>query len=89
MGWVCTDPNTDQYGRKIGDRVYEFKENIRMDDGSVIVKQHEIDLNEYSDDEINDDLTPYGWSIEKLKEDTNIKTAEWLMAECIFEQSYY
>ena len=27
--WQCTDPDNEQYGRYISDRIYEFKEKNR------------------------------------------------------------
>jgi hypothetical protein len=51
--------------------------------------EKEIDLNDYSDEEINDHLSPYGWSIEELMNENSLYDARWLMAECIFEQTIY
>lgn len=89
MNWICTDPNINQWGRKIGDRLYEFKQDMKYPDESVITEQGEINLNDYSDEFINDILSSYGWSIEQLKEENSLKDAEWLMAECIFEQTIF
>lgn len=32
LSWVCTDPNTFQYGRKISNWVYEFKELLNKEE---------------------------------------------------------
>jgi len=53
----------------------------------IVKEEEEINLDQYTDEEINDHLSPYGWSIEQLKEENNSEDAEWLMAECIFEQT--
>jgi len=87
--WKCTDPGTNQWGRKIGDRLYEFKQDTKYPDGVIITEEETIDLNDYSDAEIDDHLSPYGWSILQLKEENSIDDAEWLMVECIFEQIAY
>ena len=84
--WVCTDSDMNQWGRKIGDRVYEFKQDMKYPNGMVVKEEEEIDLNKYSEEEINDHLSPYGWDIKQLKEENILEDAEWLMAECIFEQ---
>lgn len=90
MKWICTDPSCKQYGRKIGERVFEFKEDVKFPNSPVVTVQKEIDLNDYTDEEINDYLSPYGWSIEILNnENDSNASAEWLMAECIFEQTLY
>ena len=52
----------------------------------IVKEEEEINLDEYTDEEINDHLSPYSWSIEQLKEENSLEDSEWLMAECIFEQ---
>jgi len=84
--WICTDPDTNQWGRKIGERTYEFKQDMKYPNGMIVKEEEEINLDEYTDEEINDHLSPYSWSIEQLKEENSLEDAEWLMAECIFEQ---
>lgn len=87
--WVCTDPDEKQYGRHLGGRVFEFKQNILLGDDIIRVGS-EIDLDDYTDDEINDHLSPYGWSITELINDNESNvSAEWIMAECIFEQTIF
>lgn len=87
--WICTDPNMNQWGRKIEDKVYEFKQDTYYPDGTIVKEKAEIDLNDYTEKEINDHLLAYGWCIEQLKEENSLEDAEWLMAECIFEQEVY
>ena len=89
MDWICTDPNTNQWGRKIGERTYEFKQGTKYPDGHIAKEELIIDLNDYSDKEINDHLSAYSWTIQQLKEENSLEDAVWLMAECIFEQETY
>lgn len=89
MEWKCTDPDMNQWGRLVGGRVYEFKQDMKYPDGSVVKEEETIDLNDYTEEEINDHLSAYGWDIEQLKEENSLEDAEWLMAECIFEQIAY
>ena len=88
MKWICTDPNINQWGRKIKDKVYEFRQDMKYPDGTII-ESGEINLQDYTNEYINDILSSYDWSIEQLKDENNIEDAEWLMAECIFEQTIY
>lgn len=84
--WICTDPDTDQWGKYEGNRQYLFKEDCEFDDTGKVSAL--IDLNGYTEEEINDHLSSYGWTVEGLKEDNpNLASAEWIMAECIFEQT--
>lgn len=85
--WKCTDPDTNQWGRRTGEKVYQFKQDVKYPDGVVITEEDTIDLNDYTREEIEDHLAPYGWSIAQLKEENDLEDAEWLMAECIFEQT--
>jgi hypothetical protein len=85
--WVCTD--TNQYGRKLRDGVYEFKEDDVYPDGLVLKRQDVIDLADYTDEEINNHLSAYGWDIKQLIEENGEEGAKWLMAECIFEQEIF
>jgi len=85
--WKCTDPDMNQWGRKTGNKTYEFKQDMKYPDGSIITEEDEINLDNYTDKEINEHLSTYSWSIELLKEENSNEDAEWLMAECIFEQT--
>ena len=87
--WICTDPDMNQWGRKIKENIYQFKQDMMYPDGTIIEEEGEINLNHYTDEEINNHLSPYGWNIQKLKEDNTLGDAKWLMAECIFEQTSY
>lgn len=87
MKWICTDPDTNQWGRKISARTYEFKQDMRYPNGMIVKEEEEISLDAYTDEEINDYLSPYGWSIKQLKEENSLESTEWLIAECIFEQT--
>ncbi len=84
--WICTDPNTKQYGRQLTDVLFEFKEG----DGSP----QGIDLSGYENKEIEHIINSYGYTLMKgeLKNPrlVNIhelygKQANWVIAECMFE----
>lgn len=87
--WICTDPDNQQYGRYISERLYEFKENNRYkdinDEGDII--QITININNYSEKDIYEYLSTY-YTIQQIDrmltggEDED----EWIIAECIFEQ---
>lgn len=87
--WICTDPDMNQWGRRIGEKAYEFKQDMKYPNGMIVKEEREINLNEYTDDEINDHLSPYSWSIKQIKEENSLEDAEWLIAECIFEQESF
>lgn len=75
--WVCTDPDTEQYGRKISDGVFQFKEG----DGD----EETIVLANFSDEEILSNVLGFYDSVEELREIYG-DSSEWIIAECIFEQ---
>lgn len=73
--WKCTDPDMNQWGRKINEKVYEFKQDMKYPDGFIITEEEEINLNEYTEEEIEDHLSPYGWTIKQLKEENSLEDA--------------
>ena len=84
--WICTDPDTEQYGRQISERVFEFKEKMyleEVDDDKVV--QMTINLDDYTEKEVEDHISAY---YEDLNEIFNIygEDSNWIIAECIFEQ---
>lgn len=85
--WVCTDPDTEQYGRQLTDVLFEFREKNRIIEG--------IDISHYSNGQIEECINTYGYTlyptaysrylqnIHKLyKEKVN-----WIIAECLFEMN--
>lgn len=96
--WICTDGDNEQYGRKISDRVYTFKELEReflgsFSDEEIIGifdspqywEEQEINLDEYSQEEVEKYISAY---YTDLNEVFNIygDDSNWIIAECIFEQ---
>ena len=85
--WQCTDPDNEQYGRYISDRIYEFKEKNR---GLTDYEEDEfiqilIDLDDYSSDDAEDCVSAYYSGIDEVKQIYGADF-EWVIAECIFEQ---
>lgn len=79
--WVCTDPNNDQWGRWLGGRLFEFKEPDF--DGDIV--QFVVDLNSYTDEEVQKHISAYYRDVEEVKEIYG-DSCDWVIAECIFEQ---
>lgn len=83
--WTCTDPNTQQYGRKLSNWTFEFKE------GNI---KEIIDLYKYSSEKVEPIINAYGYSLLPYKKEfiysiyKNTESVNWIIAECIFEQLY-
>ena len=81
--WKCTDSDTKQYGRQVSDILFEFKEERNGE-----TYQSGIDISGYTDDEIEDVISSYGYT---LKDGNNSVfemygvEANWIIAECMFE----
>ena len=74
-GWFCIDSDNDQYCRKINDTTFDFAElNFAKD-----WVRETIRLENYTDDEIEEFLKPYGF-IEEVENQ--------IIAECIFETEF-
>jgi len=98
LEWTCTDPDNFQYGRKVYDGVYQFKEWIgggKLDEAvektvkecfneSGSWEEDTIVLENFSEEYKNDVASGYYGSLEKLKEVCG-ESWEWIIAECIFE----
>jgi hypothetical protein len=56
VNWTCTDPNTGQFGRKISDAIFEFKQvdsYYESEDGVPFIPQYVVDNpQDYDDDYI-------------------------------------
>ena len=85
--WICTDPDNEQYGKQISERVFEFKELATNEDeydfGEYI--ELKINLDDYTQEEVEEYISAY---YTDLNEIFNIygEEADWIIAECIFEQ---
>lgn len=95
--WIYTDPDTEQYGRQISERVFEFKELANNEDEYDIGEYIEltINLDDYTEEEVENHINTYGYTLFEPKghtfTSTNIfeqyaENANWIIAECIFEQ---
>lgn len=100
-GWYCTDNDCMQYCRSLGDRKYEFVQaiwldtcgddqrakNAKDDSDNYIVVTDSIDMNEYSNEDIEMAICSYYESIEEMENlyDLNIRELDSLVAECAFE----
>ena len=82
LNWIVTDADHKQYGRKISEYVYEFKEYNKLDDDW---EEMTIDLTKYTLQEIESIISPYYKSINEVQELYKQKS-NWILAECIFEQ---
>ena len=82
--WVNTDPDNEQYGRKLHDGHYEFKEKDRFNEEEewIII---DILLSMYTEEQIENHVSAYYCSLAELKEQCG-DDWEWIVAECIFEQ---
>jgi len=87
--WIITDPSCNQQCRVIDNFRYEFKEDrlINPDTGEKEVYASTIDLHDYSQEEIMDNLTPFGYkkSGDLIHDCEGNEVPNQVIAECIFE----
>lgn len=74
-GFICTDPDTNQWVKKISDTVFHVFENEET---------HEINISEHTEKEILGYISPYGYTLESVKEIYG-EDANQIIAECIAE----
>lgn len=83
--WVCTDPDAEQYGCYHGDSVYSFKQKVGKPGGRDLWHAEKIDLKDFSVEEQHGAISPYYASLAEFLEEHSEEEADWLIAECIFE----
>jgi len=86
--WICTDPDNQQYGRKLAAGHYEFKEKnpkFEFDKDENEWIEDDILLNMYDEVTIKKHISAYHDSINEIKRIYG-EDWEWIVAECIFEQ---
>jgi hypothetical protein len=87
MKWILTDPACNQYMMKLTDTIFKFKEDRLSDPitGSTYLYESEIHLNEYTQEEMFEAASTFGYSFNTIA--TWIDEGENLdlIAECIFE----
>ncbi len=83
--FICTDPDTNQWGRKLSCNAYEFHQTD--------VERTVIDLDDYTLEEKEVVIRAYGYTLYSTKDGcTNIvelygEEWEWVLAEYIFEST--
>lgn len=86
FGWICTDPDNKQFGKKLSDGHYLFKE---LDPNAAEYEDRWIEfdilISHYDEEKVNNHISSYYKSIDEVKELYG-EDWEWIVAECIFEQ---
>lgn len=83
--WECTDPDNEQYGRKISEGVYEFKEKDHHSESDDDYVEMTITMSNYTPEQIADYISGYYPSMAVLELSYG-DDSEFIIAECIFEQ---
>lgn len=81
--WTVTDPDHKQQYKRTGETTYYFKEVRQVSPGDLEWFSAEINLGEYSFEEMCDDCSGFGYSREDVV--SLLETNPALIAECIFE----
>lgn len=93
--WYCTDDDCMQYCKKNNERSFNFIEMVWLDvskddmhsDKEYTVKSAWIDLNDYSEHDMECAISGYYKNLQEVRE-TYHEEAKQIIAECIFEQMY-
>tara|TARA_R110001632_G_scaffold70752_1_gene164618 strand:- start:9795 stop:10076 length:282 start_codon:yes stop_codon:yes gene_type:complete len=87
--WITTDPESNQMMLSLGENKFLFKEDriINPETGETENYECEIDLNDYTEDEIFSDCQPFGYTEKQVSQWLSSASNAGLMAECIFEMS--
>lgn len=87
--WILTDGDTNQYRKKINETTFLFKEDRieNPETGKKEVYESEINISEYSSEQIKEAVTPFGYDYleNNLLEGFSKEESIMLIAECLFE----
>lgn len=92
--WICTDSDCSQYCKINSDGTYNFIEKVWLDickgdpghpDKHYTVKTALVDLNDYSEEEKEVNVSGYYDSLKALRE-FYTDDSDQVIAECIFEE---
>lgn len=82
--WICTDQDTEQYGRQLNYHVFDFREGV--------IKYDTIDLKQYQAEYVERIINSYNYTLYRNKNsrmhnifDLYPNEYNWIIAECIFE----
>lgn len=88
-GWVLTDLDTNQYCKQLNETTFLYKEDrvVNPETGEAEVYESEININEYSSEQIKEAVTPFGYDYleNNLLEGFSKEESIMLIAECLFE----
>lgn len=100
-GWFCTDPDCMQYCQKISETEFRFIQAVWLDtcgddprarhakdesDNYVVCADY-IDLELYSDEDIESSLAYYGYFLGAARETYDKDFLNQIISECLFEDN--
>lgn len=85
--WICTDPDCAQHSKKIAESAWDYIEARELPDEKYAVCVGQIDLMDYSLEEIYNCITGYYSSAEEMVELNGPEGSRHISAECLFEQT--
>lgn len=86
-GWIETDPDCNQVGRRLDERLFEFAEDrICNPETKETYRHHDtVNLDDYTPEEMLKYCKSFGYKAEDVRALLNSHDGAWLVAECIFE----
>lgn len=88
--WFCTDPDCMQYCQKVSETEFRFIQAVWLDtcgdntESEYAVCTGYIDIELYSNDDIEGSLSSYCYTLNSVKE-IHGDAANQIIAECLFE----
>lgn len=86
--WIETGDSCSQYCRDRGQKIYDFIQLLQLEDDYVVVTER-IDLNDYTKEDIENEIYGYYDSFQTVIDMYSRNHAEQIVAECIFENISY
>lgn len=83
--WIVTDPDCVQFIKMMDRNTFQCIQTVQFPDGSVHIAESTINLQEYTAEELQDEIRPYGYkNISAICQCADTDTRR-IIAECVFE----
>lgn len=87
--WILTDDSSAQYLQKVDDFTFNCIDTVLMPWDAYMVCYTQIDIRDYSLDELENELCPYCHTLDEICRDYGVRDAIQIIVECIFENTLF
>ena len=87
--WKLTDDSSAQYLQQVDDFTFNCIDTVQMAWDTYMVCYLQIDIRDYSLDELENEIRPYCHTLDDIFRDYGVREAIQIIVECIFENTLF